>query len=299
MKIAVLMGGNSPEREVSLNSGAGIVRALQTSGHLIDKIDFTDDLAAQVHRLTRADLVFSALHGGDGENGIIQGFLESIGVCYTGSGTLASAVCMDKDFSKQLVRRAGFATPDWQMVNNVTDAGGIELTGFPLVVKPNDLGSTIGLTIVDGSENLSAALKMAADYTSEIMVENFIAGRELTVSVVDDEVFPVVEIIPTHELYDYECKYTSGMSSYVCPADIPPEITRELQSTAMAIFRLLKCRHYGRIDFRLDENGKFWFLETNTLPGMTATSLVPKAAAAAGYNFNQLIEKIADLALND
>ncbi|MFH1853540.1 MAG: D-alanine--D-alanine ligase [Candidatus Neomarinimicrobiota bacterium] len=299
MKIVVLMGGVSPEREVSLTTGAAVHAACRELGYEASQLVLSADPLDLVDRLRAADLVFNALHGGQGENGVIQGFLESIGVPYTGSGPLASGICMDKNLSKQLVRLIGLDTPDWELLNGLRTAPLNHWHEYPLVVKPNDLGSTIGLTIVRQATELQPALELAQRYSPNVLIEQFISGRELTVAILEDEVLPVVEIRPSHGLYDYDCKYTSGLSDYFCPADIPEQTGRDLQSAALRIFRELQCSHYSRIDFRLDESGRFWFLEANTLPGMTSTSLVPKAAKAAGISFNELVKRIIQHARAD
>lgn len=292
------MGGSSPEREVSLNSGEAVYQALDQSGHRVDKLVFENDLQRHIDRLKDCDLVFNALHGGQGENGVIQGFLESIGVPYTGSGVLSSALCMDKHLSKLLIRNAGHLTADWKIIETGGDYAIPVWTEFPMVVKPNDLGSTIGLKIVQAEVELKPAVDEAARLADLVMLEKYIAGRELTVTVLGDQVLPVVEIVPSHGIYDYECKYTAGLSNYEYPAKIEPETAKKLQADAAQIFRVLQCQHYCRIDYRFDADGEFWFLEANTLPGMTSTSLVPKAAQAAGLSFPELIERIIQLAVN-
>jgi len=286
------MGGASAERAVSLNTGEAIVKACKAIGHIVIPITLEDSLEPLIPELKQVDLVFNALHGGQGENGVIQGFFESLRIPYTGSGPLSSALCMDKHFSKSIAHHNGILTPFWQCVKSAGErinSGGLE---YPLVVKPNDQGSTVGISIVRREEDLQPAIESALHYSESAIIENFIPGRELTVTILGDEVYPIVEIIPSHEVYDYECKYTQGLTEYVCPACLSNEETEEIQKTAMNIFRLFNCRHYGRVDFRLDAHGKAWFLEVNTLPGMTATSLVPKAAKAGGISFEELVHKI-------
>ena len=295
MKIIVLMGGTSPEREVSLRSGIAINEACLKAGFRSEMLDLIDDIHAITDELKSCDLVFNALHGGTGENGVIQGYLDSVGVNYTGSKTLSSAICMDKDISKKLVQLGGYDTADWVCVQSEHSAKDSYFNEFPAVVKPNDLGSTIGLEIVREAADLDDAVARALDYSDNIMIEQYIAGRELTVAVLGDTVLPIVEINPEHDLYDYACKYTKGLSNYICPADLPDNLTANIQSAALAIFHLLRCSDYARIDFRLDDNNRFWFLESNTLPGMTSTSLVPKAAKAAGIDFTDLIKQIINL----
>jgi len=297
MKIAVLMGGTSDERAISMKTGAAVVAALKNLNHETFPLVLEETIQPLIPTLEKVDLVFNGLHGGRGENGVISGFLEALGISYTGSNHETSAVCMNKHLSKMLVKRGGFNTPRWTHVETLASIPSLSSFTFPLVIKPNNQGSTIGLSIVHDPSEVESALALALKYGSSVMVEEYIAGREITVSVVGDEVLPIVEIVPSHELYDYSCKYEKGLSQYFCPADIPPAVTNQIQAEAMKIFQLLGCRHYGRVDFRLSDDNQTWFLETNTLPGMTETSLVPKAAQAAGYSFDTLIEKIIEEAL--
>ena len=290
-KIAVLMCGLGEESEISLQSGKAIQLALEAIGYNVLGINLGKKLSDIISDLHSVDLVFLGLHGSNGENGTIQGFLKSLGIKYTGSGPLSSAICMDKNISKIIARDSKVNTPNWEIVSRgQTNIG--DKFEFPLVIKPNDQGSTVGLTIVHDESELGSALNLAFNYSSGVMVEQFIDGRELTVTFLGDKALPVCEIIPSHELYDYECKYTSGMSKYVCPADIDLDLTKRVQEITERLFDVLKCRHYSRADFRLDHEDNLWFLEMNTLPGMTDTSLAPMAAKAAGFSFNELIDRI-------
>ena len=246
------------------------------------------DIISDLHSV---DLVFLGLHGSIGENGTIQGFLETLGIKYTGSDPLSSAICMDKNISKIIARGSKVNTPNWEILK-MSQTLNEDSFEFPLVIKPNDQGSTLGLTIVHKKAELGPALNLAYNYSSSVMVEQFIEGRELTVTLIEGKALPVCEIIPSHELYDYECKYTSGMSKYVCPADIDLDLTKRVQEITERLFDVLKCRHYSRADFRLDHEDNLWFLEMNTLPGMTDTSLAPMAAKVAGFSFNDLINRI-------
>ncbi|HEX5435584.1 MAG TPA: D-alanine--D-alanine ligase [Gemmatimonadaceae bacterium] len=333
MKIIVLMGGTSSERDVSLASGVRVARALRDAGHTVTAVDTTRGAlqAAEeqamlagsvVHTepptlemlgrmaggaLTRtmrtlptrgdADVIFLALHGGDGEDGTLQALLDLVGIPYTGSGHLASALAMDKDLSKRLFRAAGIQTPDWLMAP-VSEEKVERSLGFPVVVKPSREGSTVGLSVVRERSGLAAAVAEASRYDNEVMIERFIAGRELTVTILGDEALPVGEIFPKHEIYDYECKYTDGMAREEFPARLSPEETAEIQRQALTAFRALKLKGYARIDFRMSEDGIFHCLEANTLPGMTGLSLVPQAAVAAGISFPELCERIVRLALD-
>ena len=299
MKIGVMYGGTSAEREVSLSSGQAVVSDCETLRHEVISLDPKDGLSNQLTELKSVDVVFNGLHGGDGENGVIPGFLESIGVRYTGSGNEASAICMDKRVSKALVFRKEILTPEWVSLSVEDEIPMDHDLGYPLVVKPNGQGSTIGLTVVSEPSQLKEAVALARKYDTVVLMESFVAGREITVTIIGDNAYPIVEIVPSHDLYDYECKYTKGMTEYFCPADLDETLTQAIQDTALRIHNLLGCRHYSRVDFRLDKNNKAWFLEVNTLPGMTETSLVPKAAGAAGLSFPDLIQAIINEALKD
>ncbi|MGH7665241.1 MAG: D-alanine--D-alanine ligase [Gemmatimonadaceae bacterium] len=337
MLITVLMGGVSSERDVSLASGVRIVEALRERGHDVTAVDTaTGVLDAAGERAVReaavkreppsleslkalstrslsptlgtlpalreADVVFLALHGGQGEDGTLQAVLDMAGIRYTGSGRLASSIAMDKDISKTLFRAAGVPTASWLMApvsDNVVER---EL-GFPVVVKPSKQGSTVGLTVVRNRAGLQPAIVEANLYDDEVMVESFVGGRELTVGVLGDQPLPVGEIIPRHEIYDYECKYTKGMATEEFPARLSEAESDRIRQLAVASFRALKLTGCARIDFRMasDERGgatkgEFYCLEANTLPGMTELSLIPQAAVAAGMSFPDLCERIVALA---
>jgi D-alanine-D-alanine ligase len=333
VKIAVLMGGTSSERDVSLASGLRIAQALRERGHSVVSIDTTKGALSkgeEVAALTKgvldteppkldalqqigstsltswrdtteqardADVVFLALHGGQGEDGTVQALLDLTGVPYTGSGILGSALAMDKDLSKKLFQEAGVPTPKWLMAPASIDAVK-KAIGFPVIVKPSKQGSTVGLSIVREPAELAGAISEAFKYDDEVMVEEFIPGRELTVGVLGAEALPVGEIKPKHEIYDYECKYTKGMAVEEFPAKLTPSETTEVQRLALAAFRALKLRGYARIDFRMSTDGTFYCLEANTLPGMTELSLIPQAAAARGIPFPELCERIVKLAFS-
>lgn len=293
MKIGVLMGGNSSERQVSLSSGKAIVNACKKLEHEVKEFDPKEDFDSLSVEIKKVDLVFNALHGGDGENGVISSKLDSLGVKYTGSEEEASAICINKDKSKKIVKKEDYYTPNWVILKkDDSKTPDISNLNFPLVVKPNSEGSTIGLSIIQDESKLIDAIKLARIYDDNVLIETFITGREITVGVIAEESYPIVEIIPSHELYDYECKYTKGMTNYICPAKIDKKLSKKIKKIGLDIHQLLKCRHYSRVDFRLDEDNIPWFLELNTHPGMTETSLLPKSAAAAGIDFNSLINKI-------
>jgi len=236
-------------------------------------------------------VLFLALHGGRGEDGTLQTLLEMVGVPYTGSGRLGSAMAMDKDVSKRLFRMAGVPTADWLMAPADQARVGREL-GWPLVVKPSKQGSTVGLTVVKRAADYAEAVALARRYDDEVMVERFVPGRELTVGVLEGRALAVGEIIPRHEIFDYECKYTPGMSQEIFPADLPPTVAAECGRLSLLAHDALKLGGYSRVDFRLTPAGELFCLEVNTLPGMTATSLLPQAARAAGIEFPDLCERI-------
>ena len=211
---------------------------------------------------------------------------------------------MDKNLTKMIATSNGIPTPNWIIVKTSLDGkvsldnGNSNKFNYPHVVKPNNEGSTMGLSIISSNSELQDAISKAGEFTNEIMIEEYISGREITVGILGYKPLPIVEIIPNHDLYDYTCKYTQGMSKYICPADLPTQLTQEIQASALKLYNLLGCKHYARVDFRLNEKNEFYLLEINTLPGMTATSLFPKAAKAAGLSYSQLIETILYLALD-
>ena len=311
MKIVVLMGGRSPEREISLRTGAGVGRALAALGHEVFPLD-TGTVGADVESLLRAipkstDLAFIALHGGDGENGTVQAFLDLKQMPYTGSGVLASALAMDKAISKRIFLQEGIPTPEWLERWAPEDTGqrwhpeiGAEeiarLGGYPVVVKPNDQGSTVGVTVVGEPSGLKDALETARAYGRLVLIERFIPGREVTVAVLNGRALPVVEIIPQGGFYDYEHKYTAGASRYEVPARLSPEASERLLSIGLRAYRALRASGVARVDFRLHDDGTPYCLEVNTVPGMTEMSLVPKAAAAAGLSYEDLVRAIVESA---
>ena len=295
-KIAVLMGGPGEEKDVSLKSGQAIKKALNHNGYDVTSIILDTKLEKLVKELLSVDLVFLGLHGNIGENGTIQGFLDALGIIYTGSGPLSSAICMDKNISKIIAKNNGIMTPKWKLCDTVIDDAKMN---YPVIVKPNGQGSTVGLQIAHNESELKPALEYAFNYDNSVLVEEYIQGRELTVMLIDGKAQPVCEIIPSHEFYDYECKYTAGMSKYICPAEIDDNISNYVKKISENLFDLLKCENYSRADFRMDDQNKFWFLEMNTLPGMTDTSLAPISALAAGISFNELIDKIVMHAWNN
>lgn len=305
MNIAVFMGGSSPERQVSLASGKAVVEGLRQAGHRVTPFDVewlgSRSLLSAVESVMDGgfDLVFLILHGGLGENGGVQALLETAGLIYTGSGVAASAVAMDKDFSKHLFARHGIPTAPWiggRAEDMNPDRIAREL-GWPCIVKPSDQGSTVGLSLVNGPSDLPEAVAAATGYADKIIAEAYLSGAELTVPIVAGQALPVIEIRPSRELYDYECKYTPGMTEYLVPAPVSADFAARLQELALRVWRVLDLRDVARIDFRLDAEGEPRCLEANTLPGMTATSLVPKSARAAGIEFPELVSRIAASAM--
>lgn len=332
LRVAVLFGGTSAERDVSIASGAQVVSALREAGHEVVAVDTARGVlgAADEEVLLRSgvapippgdeeldllrsgdttaiarapemrgvDVIFLALHGGTGEDGTLQAVLDLTGIPYTGSGLLGSAVAMDKDIAKRLFRAADIPTPAWLMAP--AEPADVERgVGWPAVVKPSKQGSTVGLSVVREPAGLQAAIEEAFRHDDEVMIERFVPGRELTVPVLGEDTLPVGEIIARHEIFDYECKYQPGMAEEIFPADLPAPVAAEAQRLALMAHRALKLRGYSRVDFRLDAGGTLWCLEVNTLPGMTAASLFPKGAAAAGIPFPELCDRLCRLAIEE
>lgn len=335
MNILLLGGGNSSENQVSLNSSKAMYEALVRLGHHILAIDPTSGrkligsdgqfnsllphdqpntaVADPQRALTTAlgapdmrkvDLVVLGLHGGAGENGTIQALLDLAGIKYTGSGMAASAIAMNKAVSKRLFESEGISTPAWLLVKYTGEK--CEQTAvaeiqhrftFPVIIKPNDGGSTVGLTKVKSASELPMALRAAAAEGERILVEEFIEGRELTVAVLDGEALPIVEICPKNELYDYQAKYTKGMSEYIAPAVIEESLAARIQASAVKAYDVVTAGGLARVDFMLAPNGQYYCLEVNTLPGMTNLSLVPMAAKCVGMDFDALMARIIKSAL--
>jgi D-alanine-D-alanine ligase len=304
MNIAVLMGGVSPEREVSLRSGKAISSALQECGHKVVELDWAEsDVLRRWSELTRFDLIFIGYHGGWGEDGHIQSVLEMLDIPYTGSSSLASSLSMNKIYSKRIFNALGLNTPPGFSVENRAEMDIDKIDerikaeiGYPVIIKPATCGSTLGLSYVEASAELAQAIAEAHKYSYGCLVEKYIPGRELTVSILGTEPLPVVEIVPSHGLYDYTCKYTKGMSRYICPAELDEAVETKIKHDALVAYNGLGCSGYGRVDFRYDGQ-KLYCLEVNTLPGMTELSLVPMAAKAKGLTFVELIERILEEAL--
>jgi D-alanine-D-alanine ligase len=333
MRILVLMGGNSPERRVSLASGEAVAKGLALKGHQVLKMDpahpekvytleeavFSGEVGEKpigenlpltpekvkslLDNLAKyaVDLVFPILHGGWGEDGRLQALFELAQIRFVGSGSVSSAVAMNKSLTKRIVSSEGILTPDYFVlplaaIDKLPKY--CEKFGFPLVIKPNNGGSTVGVSILHNSRKLSNAIEEVTALNDEVLVERYISGRELTVGIFDGQGMSVVEIIPKEGFYDYKHKYTSGQSNYVCPAEIPSGLTQKCIKQASVAFNVLGCAVFGRVDFRLNEEGKLYFLEVNTLPGMTNHSLVPKSASAIGMDFAELVNRIAVISMN-
>lgn len=334
MKVAVLMGGTSDEREVSLASGVQVAGALREAGHEVIAVDTvsgvlapdreralrdqgvralppsSEELAWMDERgtvaLTRAPeledvgVFFLALHGGSGEDGTMQALLEVAGVTYTGSDRLGCSLAMDKEVTKRLLRDAGIPTPEWRAVplgGEPPSASKVEQAlGLPVIVKASGGGSSLRLELAHDRAELEGAIVRSRGWNDVVLFERYHPGRELTVGIVGDQALPVGEIVPRNEIFDYECKYQPGMAEEIFPADIPEGWVSRLQELSLRVHRALRLRDYSRIDFMVDREGGAWCLEANTLPGMTANSLLPKAARAAGLSFPQLCSTLVELA---
>lgn len=304
-KILVLDGGLSSEREISKRSGRAIYNALVKTGFEAKEFDFRGRIESVLDEF-EPDAVFIALHGKFGEDGTIQGMLELMGIPYTGSGVLASAVCMDKLTTKRLFDALKIKTPRYIFVRNGETVRFEEvrenLKTQKVVIKPVDQGSTIGITITDKEEEFNKGLERAFDLSETVIIEEFIKGKEITVSIIGNgkeiEVLPVIEIIPAHEYYDFESKYTPGMSKHLIPPDIGENSYKEAESISLKIYKEFGIRDFGRIDLIVDENEEIYALEANTIPGFTETSLLPDAAKKAGIPFEKLVEKIVGFALS-
>jgi D-alanine-D-alanine ligase len=300
-RVAVLKGGRSLERQVSLKSGARVEDALQRLGHDVVAIDVGHDLVTRL-RESAPDAAVICLHGRDGEDGTVQELLEIIGIPYTGSGVSACMRCADKVVAKHAMRDARIPTPAFfafsetafkQLGAADTLPAIEERLGFPVVVKPADQGSALGIRFAPDAGAVPAALVAAFSYSHKVLLEQAIEGRELAVSILGDEPLPIVEAIPIGEdFYDFEARYEIGRTEFVCPADLDAEVTARVQALAVEVHRLLGCRSLSRVDLMLDGDGRPWVLEANTVPGMTETSLLPQAADAAGIDFDELVGRI-------
>jgi D-alanine-D-alanine ligase len=307
MRIAVLKGGRSLERQVSLRSGTRVQDALERLGHDVTGLDVGQDLVVRLRAL-KPDLAFVALHGRDGEDGTVQELLEALGIPYTGSGVSGCMRCMDKVAAKHAMRDAGLPTPDFFAFTETAfrELGAAdaldaieERLAFPIVVKPADQGSALGIRFARTAADVPAAIVAAFSYSSRVVLERHVHGRELAVAILGDEALPVVEAVPREEdFYDFSSRYTIGRTTFVCPAQLPAEVTARVEEIALAVFRLLGCHGFARVDLMLDDaTGEPFVLEANAIPGLTDTSLVPQAAEAAGLSFDAFVERVVELAV--
>ena len=303
LRVALLAGGASDEREISLASGRGAGNALREAGFSVTEFDPAEKKDLQNLIAGNYDVAFLCMHGKMGEDGTLQGFLEMIGLPYIGSGVWSSALAMDKAKSKLFYENAGIQTPVSVTLYSPDDMSVEDIlstVGESCVVKPATEGSALGVYIVKGADEVKDAIEKAFELNSEVLVETFVKGTELTIAVLGNEqleALPVIQIVPRNEFYDFESKYAPGGSQHLCPAPLNAEATEKVQAMAKAAHRVLGCSGISRSDFIMDENGEFWILETNTLPGMTETSLLPDAARAAGIEFPELCTRLIELAL--
>ena len=306
-RVAVLKGGRSLERQVSLRSGARVEDALGRLGHEVVAIDAGLDLIRRL-REARPDVAFIAMHGRDGEDGTVQELLEILDIPYTGSGVLACVRSMDKVLAKHLMVEAGIPTPDFFAFNQTAfrELGAAEALeaieerlDFPIVVKPSSQGSALGIKFARSPADVPAALVAAFSYDSKVLLERYVDGRDLAVSILADEPLPVVEAVPQgDEFYDFHARYEIGRTAFVCPAELPDGATEEAHDLALRTYRLLGCHAFARVDLMLDRAGELTVLEANPIPGLTETSLLPQAAEAAGISFDGLVDRIVELALD-
>ncbi len=291
-KVAVLLGGESAERQVSLHSGDAVYEALIAQGIDAIKVDTKDGLIKQLDA-HNFDIAFIALHGVGGEDGRVQGLLEYYGLPYTGSGVKASAICMDKWRTKLIWKSLQLPTPKFKQVRTVESLHAFAASaGFPLMVKPALEGSSIGISKVVEAAQLGAAFNCASETNSPVMVEQFVSGKEYTVTLLNGKALPVIQLKPANDFYDYDAKYIQDDTEYLIPCGLSSTKEQELQTLALDAFVALDCHGWGRVDFMQDENGEFWLIEVNTVPGMTDHSLVPMAAKAAGISFEKLVLEI-------
>ncbi|MFN4131550.1 MAG: D-alanine--D-alanine ligase [Caldimicrobium sp.] len=300
LRVALLAGGTSSEREVSLKGAKAVYKALLELGHRVEIFDPAYDLPKLAQKSKEFDCAFLVVHGPLGEDGTLQGFLDMLGLPYQGSGVLGSALAMHKGISKILYKEAGLPVPKGFLFRKETPFKEIEkqaeTIGFPLIVKPATQGSSVGLSLVNTKEELTEAIDKGFTVDNELLLEEYLEGREITVGILEDQPLPVVEILSKKRLFDYETKYTPGLAEEICPADLPEELTKKAQNYALKAHKALYLRHYSRTDMIIKDN-EIYLLETNTIPGMTETSLLPLSAKVAGYSFKDLVQKLLELAL--
>ncbi len=296
-KVIVLMGGESSEREISLNTGNAVISALRRKGIQAESLDAIGDYVKQLLILS-PDIVFIALHGHGGEDGCVQGLLESLGIPYTGSSILGSAISMDKVNSKRIWQAIGISTPPFTLCYSAEEAHKLIKTfDFPFAIKPVFGGSSIGVTMVRKAKEIEDAYYLAAKY-GPVMLESWIVGDEYTVGILKNKTLPSIHVMYCEKFYDYQAKYCTDNTHYICPSKLSPNEEQQLQSIALRAFLAINARYWGRVDFMRDLNGKFWLLEVNTIPGLTEHSLVPKAAKVAGMAFDELILEILNKTVN-
>ncbi|PJG85564.1 D-alanine--D-alanine ligase [Conservatibacter flavescens] len=300
-KIAVLFGGTSAEREVSLNSGVAVLAALQAQGYNAHGID-TKAFPVENLKEEGFERVFNILHGRGGEDGTLQGLLEQLGIPYTGCGVMTSALTMDKMRTKMLWKAFGLPIADMEIVykhqfSELNPSEVVKKLGLPLMVKPSQEGSSVGLTKVKTEEQLKSAVEFALKYDNTVLIEEWLDGDEFSVPVLDGEVLPAVRIVPEGEFYDYEAKYVSDNTQYFCPAGLSDEREQEIRRLVKQAYDVVGCRGWSRIDVMADSKGQFRLVEVNTTPGMTSHSLFPKSAKTVGYSFEQLVAKILELSV--
>tara|TARA_B100000674_G_scaffold10484_1_gene7884 strand:+ start:1217 stop:2110 length:894 start_codon:yes stop_codon:yes gene_type:complete len=293
-KVAVIFGGSSTERDVSLHTGLAVVESIKDK-YDVKSIDISDDYSNLNEKLIDIDLVFIALHGGFGENGTIQKYFEKHNIKFTGSDSKSSSIAMDKNKTKIIAKKNNIPVLDWFLANEKSkiDTGKLN---FPLIIKPNDGGSTIGLYFCKNSDDFNFNIKKAFKFSKTVMIEQYIRAREVSVPILDGQVLPIIEIFPNGFLYDYDSKYKEKGSSYQVPAKINDNTARKLAEDSIKLYKKIGCKHYVRIDYLLNENNHY-LLEINTLPGLTSTSLLPKSALQIGLDYSTLVDKIIDIAL--
>jgi D-alanine-D-alanine ligase len=298
MKVGVVMGGISSEREVSLSSGDEIVKNLDGNKYIISPI-IIDSKIELIEKIQGVDIAFLGLHGQFGEDGTVQSILEALNIPYTGCGVLSSAICMDKDITKRILRDAGINTACWTIVKNgeEIDYKVIENIGYPVVVKPNSGGSSVATAIIKSSEDIEKAIIDSFKYDNEVMVEKFISGDEITCSILDGKLLPVLAIKPKASFFDYTAKYSEGCADEY-PIELEEGLKEQVENMALMTYKLLKCSVYARVDM-IVENGIPYVLEANTLPGMTSNSLIPKSARAVGISFSKLLDLIIEYSLKE
>jgi len=292
-KIAVIFGGSSSEKEVSMHTGLSVIEAIKDTYDVIG-IKLENDFHDLHTKLLDIDVVFNALHGGYGENGQLQEYFEKYSIKYTGSGPESSKLAMDKHKTKLVAKENNIPVLDWKIIKK-GDKINVKDFSFPLIIKPNDGGSTIGLYFVDNNNNFDHSISSAFNESNTLMIERYFKGREISVPIIDGQVLPIIEIKTSNFLYDYESKYQSNKTKYEVPAKIDSKLERIISNNALLLYNKIGCKHYSRIDFLLN-NDKYYLLEINTLPGLTSTSLLPKSANYIGMSYPKLIKKIIDLA---